>query len=159
MPAYRGGGNPLFSLKEIVIAPANSERGLDPHQGAVLLHDGVTGEPARSSECLPITEIRTAAVSAVATTLARKGSRVVAVLGSGVQGPLTRGRDADDPRRTWGSGSGAAIRLTPEALALETHSLVATSVEEALDGADIVCTTTTAREPIVRLEWLHRERT
>jgi ornithine cyclodeaminase len=44
MPAYRGGGNPLFSLKEIVIAPANSERGLDPHQGAVLLHDGVTGE-------------------------------------------------------------------------------------------------------------------
>ena len=40
MPAQRGGDDPLFSLKEIVIAPANSERGLDPHQGAVLLHDG-----------------------------------------------------------------------------------------------------------------------
>jgi ornithine cyclodeaminase/alanine dehydrogenase-like protein (mu-crystallin family) len=40
-----------------------------------------------------------------------------------------------------------------EALALETHSLVSASVEEALDGAEIVCTTTAAREPIVRREW------
>ena len=43
MPAYRGGAEPLYALKEIVIAPANSGRGLDPHQGAVLLHDGETG--------------------------------------------------------------------------------------------------------------------
>ena len=40
MPAHRGGDDALFSLKEIVIAPANAARGLDPHQGAVLLHDG-----------------------------------------------------------------------------------------------------------------------
>ena len=38
MPAHRAGDEPLFSLKEIVIAPANGARGLDPHQGAVLLH-------------------------------------------------------------------------------------------------------------------------
>ena len=43
MPAHRGGGEPVFSLKEIVVAPANAARGLDPHQGAVLLHDGETG--------------------------------------------------------------------------------------------------------------------
>ena len=44
MPAHRAGGSPLFSLKEIVIAPGNSAKGTDPHQGAVLLHDGETGE-------------------------------------------------------------------------------------------------------------------
>ena len=48
MPAFRGGGAPAFALKEIVVAPGNSARGLDPHQGAVLLHDGTTGEPPRS---------------------------------------------------------------------------------------------------------------
>ena len=35
-----------------------------------------------------------------------------------------------------------------------THSLVAGSVEEALDGADVICTTTAARDPIVELGWL-----
>ena len=153
MPAYRGGGNPLFSLKEIVIAPANSERGLDPHQGAVLLHDGVTGELRAILNASPITEIRTAAVSAVATKLlARTGSRVVAVLGSGVQGRShvdSMQTILNDPViKIWSRNPAHA-----EALALETHSLVSASVEEALDGADIVCTTTAAREPIVRREW------
>ena len=40
MPAHRAGGSPLFSLKEIAISPGNSAKGMDPHQGAVLLHDG-----------------------------------------------------------------------------------------------------------------------
>ena len=44
MPAYRGGERPAWSLKEIVIAPGNPARGLDAHQGAVLLHDGETGQ-------------------------------------------------------------------------------------------------------------------
>ena len=44
MPAYRGGEAPVFSLKEIVISPGNSAHGKDPHQGAVMLHDGNTGE-------------------------------------------------------------------------------------------------------------------
>ena len=154
MPAYRGGGNPLFSLKEIVIAPTNSERGLDPHQGAVLLHDGVTGELNAILNASAITEIRTAAVSAVATKLlARESARVVAVIGSGVQGRShvdAMQTILDDPIiRIWSRNPAHA-----EALALETHSLVAASIEEALDGADIVCTTTAAREPIVRREWL-----
>ena len=44
MPAHRGGDDALFSLKEIVVSPGNPRRGLDAHQGAVLLHDGETGE-------------------------------------------------------------------------------------------------------------------
>ena len=87
MPSHAAGDSPVYALKEIVVAPGNSASGLDPHQGAVLLHDGVTGQLIAILNASPITEIRTAAVSAVATKLlARPGSRTVAILGSGVQG-------------------------------------------------------------------------
>jgi ornithine cyclodeaminase len=154
MPAHRGGEQPFFALKEIVINPENSARGLDPHQGAVLLHDGVAGVLVAIMNASPITEIRTAAVSAAATKLlARPGSRTVAVIGSGVQGRShvqAMQTVVDDPIiRIWSRNPAHA-----EALALETHSLVAASVEDALDGADIVCTATAARNPVVELDWL-----
>lgn len=58
MPAHRAGAASLFSLKEIVVAPANGARGLDPHQGAVLLHDGETGVLQAVLNASAITEIR-----------------------------------------------------------------------------------------------------
>lgn len=140
MPAWRGGAESAWSLKEIVIAPGNPKRGLDAHQGAVLLHDGETGELRALLNASPVTEIRTAAVSAVATrALARRGAGIVAVLGAGVQArshaeamrTLLPGAEI----RTWSRGDGG----TPEA---------------TLRGADIVCTCTSAREPILRREWL-----
>ena len=154
MPAHRGGAEPLFSLKEIVIAPANSARGLDPHQGAVLLHDGETGVLRAVLNASAITEIRTAAVSAVATKLlARPGARRIAILGAGVQ--ARSHADAmravvDDPElRVWSRTPAHA-----EALALEAHAVTCATIEEALDGADVVCTCTSSREPIVRRAWL-----
>jgi ornithine cyclodeaminase/alanine dehydrogenase-like protein (mu-crystallin family) len=154
MPAYRGGDDPVFSLKEIVVSPGNSARGLDPHQGAVILHDGVTGLLRAVLNASAITEIRTAAVSAVATKLlARRGARVVAVLGSGVQGRShVQAMQAvvEDPEiRIWSRTPAHA-----EALALESHAVVCETVEEALAGAEIVCTTTSSREPLLKREWL-----
>ncbi len=140
MPAHRSGDGSTWSLKEIVIAPGNPARGLDTHQGAVLLHDGETGELQAMLNASPITEIRTAAVSAVATrALARPGSRTVAILGAGVQArshtEAMRTVLGDVEIRQWSRGDGG----TPESV---------------LDGADIVCTCTSAREPILRREWL-----
>ena len=140
MPAHRGGARPVWSLKEIVISPGNPTRGLDPHQGAVLLHDGETGQLSAIMNASPITEIRTAAVSAVATrALARAGAAVVAILGGGVQARShAEAMSAVLPGaelRTWTRGDGG----TPE---------------ETLEGADVVCTCTSAREPILRREWL-----
>jgi ornithine cyclodeaminase/alanine dehydrogenase-like protein (mu-crystallin family) len=140
MPSQRGGESPLWALKEIVIAPGNPARGLDAHQGAVLLHDGETGELRAILNASAITEIRTAAVSAVATrALAPSGARIVAILGAGVQGrshaEAMRAVLGDVELRTWSRRDGG----TPE---------------EALRGAEIVCTCTSAREPIVRREWL-----
>src|SRR6516165_1802172 len=66
MPSYRGGTEAAYALKEIVVTPDNPTRGLDAHQGAVLLHNGETGELIAVMNASPITAIRTAAVSAVA---------------------------------------------------------------------------------------------
>jgi ornithine cyclodeaminase len=151
MPAHRGGDAPVISLKEVVVAPGNSARGLDPHQGAVLLHDGTTGELVAVLNASPITEIRTAAVSAVATKLlARPGARHVAILGSGVQGRshavAMREVLPEAELRVWSRDPAHA-----EALALEAHGLPCATVAEALSGADVVCTCTASPEPIVTL--------
>jgi ornithine cyclodeaminase len=154
MPAHKGGDAPLFSLKEIVVAPGNSALGLDPHQGAVLLHDGETGVLQAVVNASAITEIRTAAVSAVATKLlARPRARTVAILGAGVQGRshavAMRSVIRDPELRVWSRTPAHA-----EALALESHAVVCETVEQALDGAEIVCTCTSSRDPIVRHAWL-----
>jgi ornithine cyclodeaminase len=154
MPAHRAGGAPIFSLKEIVITPANGPRGIDPHQGAVLLHDGENGFLLAVLNASAVTEIRTAAVSGVATKLlARKGARRVAILGAGVQARShaeAMRAVIDDPElRIWSRTPEHA-----EALALESHAVVCETVEEALDGADVVCTCTSSREPIVQRAWL-----
>ena len=66
MPAHRGGERPAWSLKEIVVTPGNpAARGLDAHQGGVLLHDGETGELRALLNASAVTEIRTAAVSSI----------------------------------------------------------------------------------------------
>jgi ornithine cyclodeaminase/alanine dehydrogenase-like protein (mu-crystallin family) len=140
MPAHRGGQRPAWSLKEIVIAPGNPARGLDAHQGGVLLHDGETGELVALLNASPVTEIRTAAVSAVATrALARADARSVAILGGGVQArshtEAMRAVLPDAEIRTWARTNGG----TPE---------------EVLRGADVVCTCTSAREPILERGWL-----
>jgi ornithine cyclodeaminase len=154
MPAWQGGAEPVFSLKEIVIAPGNSAQDLDPHQGAVILHDGRTGRLRAILNASPITEIRTAAVSAVATrALARADAAVVAILGSGVQGrshvAAMRAVLPEAELRIWSR--------TPEhatGLALRSHATACATAEEAVRGADVVCTTTSAREPVLRRAWL-----
>ena len=140
MPAHRAGEGSAWALKEIVIAPANPGRGLDAHQGAVLLHDGDTGELRALLNASPITEIRTAAVSAVATrALARGDARTVAIIGGGVQA----------------RSHAAAMRSVLPASEIRTWTRAdGGTPEETLRGADVVCTCTTAKEPILRREWL-----
>ena len=125
--------------------PTNPSRGLDTHMGGVLLHDGETGELLAIMNAAPITEIRTAAVSAVATrALARPDAQRVAILGAGAQarGHVHAMRAVlDDPEiRIWARRLEAA-----EELAGEVGATVAPSVDAALFGAEVVCTTTGSR--------------
>jgi len=156
MPAYRSGATPAYGLKEIVVVPDNPARGLDTHMGGVLLHDGTTGELSAILNASPVTEIRTAAVSAVATrALARPDAQRVAILGAGAQarGHVHAMRAVlDDPEiRIWSRNLDAAERL-----AGEFGATVAPSVDAALFGAEVVCTATAAIEPIVEKRWLAR---
>jgi ornithine cyclodeaminase/alanine dehydrogenase-like protein (mu-crystallin family) len=155
MPSHRAGDAPLYSLKTVCVIPDNPSRGLDPHQGTVTLYDGVTGEVRAVLNATPITAIRTAACTAVATKLlARKDVRVAAIVGAGHQAKahleaLRTIREFDEIR---------IVSRTPghaEALA-ETapNASSAGSVEEALRGAGVVVTVTNAAEPVLRREWL-----
>jgi ornithine cyclodeaminase/alanine dehydrogenase-like protein (mu-crystallin family) len=140
MPAHRAGAGAAFSLKEIVVVPENPARGLDAHQGGVLLHDGETGQLRALLNASPITAIRTAAVSAVATrALARPGAHTVAIIGTGVQGKAhaeaMRAVLGEPEIRMWSRRTGG-------------------SAEDAVRGADVVCACTTSPEPVVRREWL-----
>ena len=154
MPAHRGGGTPLYSLKTVCVMPDNPQRGLDAHQGTVTLYDGETGETRALMNASAITAIRTAAVSAVATRLlAREDARGLGILGAGVQArshleAMRLVRDFERVRIF----SPTAVHA--EALAAETGAEVVGSAEEAVRGADVVVTATSSVEPVLRRDWL-----
>jgi ornithine cyclodeaminase len=151
MPAYRGGARAAYGLKEVCVFPGNPMLGLDTHLGAVLLHDGETGELRAVVNASAITAIRTAAVSAVATKLlARSDARVLTIIGAGVQArthlaaiPLVR--DIAEIRIV------SRTRVKAETIAGAT---VYDTIEEAVRGADVIVTVTSSREPVLRREWI-----
>lgn len=160
MPAHRSGEDAVFGMKILSVIPSNPSRGLDGHQGAVVLMDGVTGEVRALMNAAAITAIRTAAVSAVATRrLAREDARELAIIGAGVQArwhlesmlcvrPIERvrvaGRSLEGARR-FVERMGPSVPCTLEGVA---------DAEQAVRGADIVVTATTAREPVLKRGWL-----
>lgn len=160
MPAYRGGGNPAYALKEVCIFPDNPKRGLDAHQGAVLLHSAETGQLLAVLDASSITAIRTAAASGLATKLlARADAKTLAIVGTGVQARAHLEAMALSLRF---ESAKVAGRTKPraEAFASELASKVsfpleaAASVEEALRDADVVVVATNAVEPVIRREWV-----
>ncbi len=162
MPAYRVGQQAGYGLKAICVTPGNPAIGLDTHQGIVLLSDSATGEPLAVLNASAVTEIRTAAVSAVATDLlANSDADVLAIIGTGVQArahvhaigstrPLAEIRVAGT---TPDKAAKFAAELAPE-VGDGTRIIGTDSVRQALQGADIVVTATNSAEPVIRREWL-----
>ncbi|HUB05305.1 MAG TPA: ornithine cyclodeaminase family protein [Solirubrobacteraceae bacterium] len=156
MPAWRGGEEPVFSLKSLCVMPGNPARGLDAHQGTVTLFDGATGVPTAILDASAITAVRTAAVSAVATrTLAREDACVLAILGAGVQGrahlrALLPVREFAD-LRVYSPTQAHAQAIVAGG---DGRARVVSSAEDAVRGADVVVTATSAREPVLRRAWL-----
>jgi ornithine cyclodeaminase/alanine dehydrogenase-like protein (mu-crystallin family) len=163
MPSYASGAEEdeaAYGLKAICITPANPAAGLDTHQGVVLLSSGRTGEPLALLNASAVTEIRTAAVSVIATELlARKDADVLAVIGAGVQArahilALDQARPLREIRLA------GRHRASAEQLAASVRELirpplrVCDGVAEAVDGAGIVVTATSSAEPVLRGEWL-----
>jgi ornithine cyclodeaminase len=153
MPAWRGGEDPVFSLKSLCVMPGNPARGLDSHQGTVTLFDGAVGAPRAILDASAITAVRTAAVSAVATrVLSREDSGVLAIVGAGVQGKAHL--DALLPVRAFEEVRVFAPNRSHAVEVAGDRAAVASSAEEAVRGADVVVLATSSREPVVRHDWL-----
>jgi len=160
MPAYRSAPDPVYGLKAICVFPKNPELGKDSHQGGVFLFRGDTGEPLALVNASAITAIRTAAVSGVATrVLARADAGELAIIGSGVQArshlaaisvvrKIKRARIAS---RTHDHAQRFVNEMQPR---FDFPVSVASSVQEAVAGADLIVTATTSREPVIQREWI-----
>jgi ornithine cyclodeaminase/alanine dehydrogenase-like protein (mu-crystallin family) len=161
MPSYlsEGDGPAAYGLKAIWITPGNAAAGLDPHQGVVLLSSGETGEPLAVLNASAVTEIRTAAVSAVATQLlARTDADVLAVIGTAGQArahveALSLARPLAEIRVA-GRDLAKAERFAANVAAGGVPVRACASVRDAVAGAGIVVTVTSSAEPVLRGEWL-----
>jgi ornithine cyclodeaminase/alanine dehydrogenase-like protein (mu-crystallin family) len=158
MAAHRSAPKSAYAIKVICIFPGNRARGLDSHLGTVSLFDGETGQPLAVVDAAAVTAIRTAAVSAVATReLARADAAELAVLGAGIQARAhLEALAAVRPfkvARIWGRTEEYARSLADE-VDLPFPIEVASSPREAVEGADVVTTTTAAAEPILERDWV-----
>jgi ornithine cyclodeaminase len=158
MPAYSPGAG--YALKAICITPGNPAAGKDAHQGGVLLFDVATGEPRALVNASAVTEIRTAATSAVATDLlARPGAAEVAIIGTGVQGRAHAHAIAATRKLTGIRLAGRDLART-RAVAAELAGQLGVPVSAhddvaaAVDGAAIVVTATSSAGPVLRRAWL-----
>jgi alanine dehydrogenase len=147
MPAYTGSA---LGAKLVAFYPRNTD--VPTHHATILLFEPGTGEPLVAMDGRLITEVRTAAVSAVATDrLAKPDASVLAIIGSGVQARshLEALRFVRDFRevRVWSPRRAAEF-------AREHGVDAAVSAQEAVRGADVVVTATTSQTPVLFGEWL-----
>jgi len=142
-----------MGIKMVTFYPNNAGTELPTHMAVIALFDPKTGEPLTLMDGRYITEMRTAAVSAVATdALASKDAKVLTLLGAGVQADahlevLPHVRQFEEIR-IWNHHPEKAQAFA------EKHGLKAMELEEAVRGAHVVVTATSAREPILKGEWL-----
>jgi thiomorpholine-carboxylate dehydrogenase len=147
MPAWTGGA---LGAKLVTFFPSNE--GIPTHHALIILFRPETGEPLATMDGRLITEMRTAAVSAVATRhLAREDASVLAILGSGVQAGshlealrlvrTFREVRVWSPRHAGAFAERFGVRAVPTA-------------EEAVRGADVVVVATSSRTPVLKGEWL-----
>jgi len=149
-----------LGVKLISVFPVEGVKGRTAHQGVVVLFDSEQGGIKGVLEAGEITAIRTPCATAVATkALARKDSKTLAILGSGEQarGHLEALLSVVKLEKIviWSQTPERAQALkNSQPDAIRNIIEIADSVELAVAGADIVCTTTSAAEPILKYRWL-----
>jgi thiomorpholine-carboxylate dehydrogenase len=150
MPAVTPDG---MGAKLVCFYPKNAGSDVPTHLATIMLFETETGLPLAVLDGRLITEMRTAAVSAAVTRhLAPPNTKVLALLGSGVQAHahLTALRQVChfDEVRIWSRNSEHAQRFAAQ------HGIRAMDLEDAVRGADVVVTATSSREPVLRGDWL-----
>lgn len=151
------GERDMFGIKTVSVFADPHAPGLRRHRGLVILFEPEEGRPVAVADAEEITHIRTAAATAVATdALARQDARTLLIIGTGGQArthlralPLVR---AFDRVLIWGRS-----RDKTDALAREYPHLgakAAPDLRAAVGLADVICTLTTASQPVLMGEWV-----
>ncbi len=159
MPGVSGEPEAL-GIKVVTVFPGNHGSDYDAHQGVVLLFDPEHGLPVGILDASEVTAIRTAAVSGVATrALAREDASELALVGSGVQARthlqamlLARPIETVRVYSSTTEHREAFARRERDRHGVEVVAVA--SAEEAVRGADVVCTVTSSSEPVLRGAWL-----
>jgi thiomorpholine-carboxylate dehydrogenase len=150
MPALTPDG---LGLKAVTFYQSNTARGIPTHMATIFLVDPETGTPLAIMDGRLITEMRTAAVSAVATKLlASPDAKALAILGSGVQArshveALRLVRQFEEIR-VWSPTVEHARQFANEIGATTM------SAKDAVRGADVVVTVTSSKTPVLNGAWL-----
>lgn len=145
-----------LATKLITLIPGNPQRGLPTLLATIVLMDPSTGRTLAVMDGTWITALRTAAVSAVGVdALAPPGPKVVAMLGSGAlarshAAALRAVREVSE-LRIWSRDP-----QNVERCARDVDGIGFADAEQAVRGADIVCTLTNASEPVLKGAWLKR---
>jgi len=150
MPAVAENG---MGTKLVSFYPNNADLGIHTHHAMIALFDRDTGVPLAVMDGGLITEMRTAAASAVATkAMAAPDAKVLAILGSGVQArshvqAIKEIRDIKEIR-VWSRTPASAHKFADDIGAASM------SAEDAVRGADIVVTATSSTTPVLEGAWL-----
>src|SRR5213082_2967472 len=153
MPAYQQGRE--VTVKLVSVFHGNERLGIPAHQALIFLFDPQTGTPLSFMDGTYITALRTAGAAALSTRLlARTDTRVLAIVGAGVQGRshlkmLPCERQFSEIRI-----ASPHVAHAEQLAATDARARAVETIEEAVRGADVVCLCTNAGEPVVRLDWL-----
>lgn len=153
MPACLPGR--VMSTKLVTVFHGNGAFGLPDHQATITLFDENTGNALAVMDGEHITAMRTAAGALVSIKhLARKDSRVVAIIGAGVLGHahLRLLETLDEFEKILIASSSVAKAQALAALAKNAHAVG--SVQEAVSNADVVCLCTSSSQPVVQRSWI-----
>ncbi|OGX29829.1 MAG: alanine dehydrogenase [Omnitrophica WOR_2 bacterium RIFCSPHIGHO2_01_FULL_52_10] len=158
MPSYVGKFK-LCTLKWVNAHPNNATFGLPAVMAVLIVSDPKTGFPLAIMDGTLATSLRTGAGGAVAAKyLARRNSRVVALVGCGVQArsQLAALREIFKIKevRVWGHQKILAARFIRTMRKPGEAMTVAANIQECVEGADIVVTTTPSRKPIIQSQWI-----
>jgi alanine dehydrogenase len=150
MPAYDREQS-VLATKTVSVIPENAGRGLATHLANISLVSGETGELLAMMDGRLITEMRTAAVSAISVKyFARRGAAVLAILGSGVQARShVEALPGFEEVRAWSPNPHHLADF-----AEETGVRAAVSAEEAVRDADVVVLATNSVTPVLDDEWV-----
>jgi len=161
MPAYAPIKGGISGIKWVSVFTANPKRGLPVVIGTMLLNDSRTGRCLAVIEANALTAYRTGAAGAVASkAMANASSRVLALVGSGVQSEYQlrchRAYYDFDEVRVWSPRLVDALRFARRFKRIARRIIPFKNLQSCVHNADIISTCTPSRRPLLRMNWIKK---